>query len=81
MARPIVDPKPDGEGVVETYTVMHDRSGPKIGIIVGRLANGNRFLAHTPNDKATLMDLMERECLGRRGRVTAGVPTNLFVPQ
>lgn len=81
MARPTVDPKPDGEGVIETYTVMHDRSGPKIGIIVGRLANGNRFLAHTPNDQATLMDLMERECLGRRGRVTSGAPTNLFVPQ
>jgi acetyl-CoA C-acetyltransferase len=60
---------------------MHDRTGPKIGIIIGRLANGKRFLAHTPNDPATLNDLMQRETLGRRGRVTPGDKTNLFVPQ
>ena len=81
MARPVVDPKPEGEGTIETYTVMHDRGGPKIGIIVGRLQNGSRFLAHTPNDPATLADLMERECLGRRGHVTPGATTNTFVPQ
>ncbi|MFN8946162.1 MAG: acetyl-CoA acetyltransferase, partial [Alphaproteobacteria bacterium] len=81
MARPVVDPKPEGEGTIETYTVMHDRGGPKIGIIVGRLQNGNRFLAHTANDPATLADLMERECLGRKGNVTPGATTNLFVPQ
>lgn len=80
MAHPEVDAKPEGEGTVETYTVMHDRTGPKLGIIVGRLSNGRRFLAHTPNDPATLNDLMERETLGRRGRVTAGQKTNLFVP-
>ncbi len=81
MAHPEVDPKPEGDGVVETYTVMHDRGGPKMGIVIGRLPSGNRFIAHTPNDPATLGDLMERETLGRRGRVTAGDKTNLFVPQ
>ena len=35
---------------------MHDRTGPKMGIIVGRLPNGKRFIAHTPNDIATLND-------------------------
>lgn len=81
MARPRVETQPNGDATIETYTVMHDRSGPKIGIIVGRLGNGHRFLAHTPNDHATLQDLMERESLGRRGVVTAGSPTNTFVPQ
>jgi acetyl-CoA C-acetyltransferase len=80
ISHPEVDPRPEGVGVVETYTVMHDRSGPKIGIIIGRLENGSRFLAHTPNDSVTLNDLMEREALGRRGRVTPGEKTNLFVP-
>jgi len=79
-ARPHVETQPNGEATIETYTVMHDRTGPKIGIIVGRLANGHRFLAHTPSDPATLADLMERECLGRKGTVTAGSPTNTFVP-
>jgi acetyl-CoA C-acetyltransferase len=81
MPHPEVEAKPEGEGTVETYTVMHDRGGPKMGIIIGRLSNGKRFIAHTPNDAATLNDLMERETLGRRGRVTAGDKTNLFVPQ
>ena len=80
MKHPQVNPKPDGNGVIETYTVMHDRTGPKIGIIVGRLANGTRFLALTPNDAGTLNNLMEHEGLGRTGRVTTGEKTNLFVP-
>jgi acetyl-CoA C-acetyltransferase len=80
MDRPHVETQPNGEATIETYTVMHDRTGPKIGIIVGRLSNGHRFLAHTPSDPATLADLMERECLGRKGTVTAGSPTNTFVP-
>lgn len=81
MPRPEVESKPQGEGTVETYTVMHDRGGPKMGIIVGRLGNGKRFVAHTESDAATLNDLMERETLGRRGTVTPGDKTNLFVPQ
>ncbi len=81
MPHPEVEVRPEGEGTVETYTVMHDRAGPKIGIIVGRLGNGKRFLAHTANDPATLNDLMEREALGRRGRVTPGDKTNLIVLQ
>jgi acetyl-CoA C-acetyltransferase len=81
MPHPELEAKPAGEGTVETYTVMHDRTGPKMGIVVGRLGNGKRFIAHTPNDAATLSDLMEREALGRRGTVTPGDKTNTFVPQ
>jgi acetyl-CoA C-acetyltransferase len=81
IPHPEVEVRPEGEGTVETYTVMHDRGGPKIGIIVGRLGNGKRFLAHTANDPATLNELMERETLGRRGRVTPGDKTNFIVLQ
>jgi acetyl-CoA C-acetyltransferase len=80
MARPEVEAKPEGEGTIETYTVMHDRTGPKMGIVIGRLGNGKRFVAHTPSGPATLTELMEREALGRRGTVTPGDKTNLFVP-
>jgi acetyl-CoA C-acetyltransferase len=78
MPHPHVETRPDGNGRVETYTVMHDRSGPRIGIIVGRLENGSRFLAHTKDDPATLNSLMDNDPLGARGRVTAGEKTNLF---
>ncbi|MBI1211566.1 MAG: acetyl-CoA acetyltransferase [Alphaproteobacteria bacterium] len=79
MAHPAVDPAPNGQGTVETYTVMHDRGGPKMGIIIGRLENGHRFVAHTPNDPQTLNGMMSREMLGTPGKVTAGEKTNLFI--
>lgn len=78
MAHPAVDEKPEGKGTVETYTVVTDRRGKRFGIVVGRLENGARFLAHTPDDDATLGRMMKEEMLGRPGVVSAGEPTNLF---
>ncbi len=78
MAHPVVVEKPNGKATVETYTVVTDRRGKRFGIIVGRLAGGERFLANTPDDDATLDRMMREEMLGRAGEVTAGEPTNLF---
>jgi len=78
MAHPLVVEKPDGAATVETYTVVLDRRGKRFGIVVGRLGNGARFLAHTPDDDATLDWMMREEILGRPGMVTSGDPTNLF---
>ena len=63
---------------VETYTVVLDRRGKRFGIVVGRDAQNNRFLAHTPDDDATLDWMMREEILGKRGTVTPGDVTNLF---
>lgn len=72
---------PEGPAFIETYTVLHGRDGePETGIVVGRLASGPRFLAHTPPDPALLGDLLAGEAVGRRGTASAGDPTNLFVP-
>ena len=38
-----IDPEP-GEGVLESYTVVHGREGPKQGIAFGRTDKGRRFL-------------------------------------
>jgi acetyl-CoA C-acetyltransferase len=63
----------DGAAIIETYTVMHDRSGPVQGIVIGRLdATGARFIANTAADAATLTRLRDEEHLGRPGFVTAG---------
>jgi acetyl-CoA C-acetyltransferase len=78
MAHPRVVEKPQGAATVETYTVVLDRRGKRFGIVVGRLADGGRFLAHTPDDDATLDWMMREEILGRPGTVTPGEPTNLF---
>ena len=64
MAHPQVIEKPDGKATVETYTVVLDRRGKRFGIVVGRLEDGKRFLAHTPDDDATLDWMMREEMLG-----------------
>ena len=49
-----------------------DRRGKRFGIVIGRLEDGKRFLAHTPDDDATLDWMMREEILGKRGTVTPG---------
>lgn len=87
---PPVDPGPEAcklapvaEGAcsVETYTVLYDRDGaPERGIVVGRLDGGERFLAHTPPDRALLEAFAAREEVGRRGRVRHVGERNVFEP-
>ena len=72
--------EPSGEGKIETYTVVHNRKGPHFSIVLGRLNDGRRFIAHTPPDEATLRNLMEVDSLGRPGTVSVGDGHNIFVP-
>ena len=57
--------------MIETYTVTHAKDRIRSGIIIGRDAQGRRFVANTPDDEATLLDLQAREGVGRKGRVVA----------
>lgn len=72
--------EPSGAATVETYTVVHDRKAPMMGIVIGRLTDGRRFVANTPNDPATLSDMIEKDPLGRPGVVTSAQGRNTFVP-
>ena len=67
---PAVVEKPEGRATIETYTVVMDRKGKRFGIVVGRLEDGKRFLANTPDDDATLDWMMQEEMLGRAGTVS-----------
>jgi acetyl-CoA C-acetyltransferase len=70
-----------GAATVETYTVMHDKTGPVQGIVLGRsTATGERFLANTPADAATLAGLQDRDSIGRPGTVTTRDGHNTFTP-
>lgn len=81
MAKPDLVEVAEGPAKIETYTVMHRPDGPEHGLIIGRLAGtGARFLANTPQDAATLMDLEENGDVGRPGRVSHADGRNLFVP-
>src|SRR5262249_23630059 len=73
--------EPSGDGTIETYTVLHDRDGaPVRGLVIGRLADGRRFLAVTPEDRTLLEALVAREAVGLRGRVAAVEGANRFEP-
>lgn len=72
---------PSGAATIETYTVMHGRNGPEYGIVVGReSASGRRFIANPPADPAALLDLQDRDSLGRPGTVQHADGHNTFVP-
>jgi acetyl-CoA C-acetyltransferase len=71
---------PNGRGSIETYTVLHGRTGIERALVIGRLEDGTRFIAETPDDQHTLLRMMDREMIGVRGTVTAGEEKNLFVP-
>ncbi len=81
LARPAVIETPQGAGRIETYTVVHRREGPFMGIVVGRDAEDRRFVAVTPNDPAVLASLEQGEQVGRTGVVTqTDGQLNLFTP-
>jgi acetyl-CoA C-acetyltransferase len=73
--------QPQGEAVIETFAVLHGKTGPESGVLFGRLlSSGERFVAQTPNDAATLAALEQGEAIGRRGTVSQAGGLNLFVP-
>ncbi len=82
LPHPPVIEQPQGAATIEAYTVVHGREGYMMGIVVGRDAEGRRFVAHTPSDAKTLADLEAQESVGRTGvvRQTEDGQRNLFIP-
>ncbi len=77
---PTVAETAEGKATIETYTVMHDRKGPSFAILFGRLGDGRRFIANTPDDAGLLQGMIDRDMIGAAGRVTAKDGRNVFVP-
>lgn len=69
-----------GRARIETYAVAHDRQGPAFAILFGRLEDGSRFIANTPEDRAFLSEMVEGDYLAAPGRVACRDGRNLFVP-
>ncbi len=80
MPGPPVRKRAEGPARIETYTIVHERSGPSFAIVVGRLADGSRFMANTPKDAALLRSMTEEDMLGTHGRVHSHDGRNVFVP-
>ncbi|MES1944689.1 acetyl-CoA acetyltransferase [Salinisphaera sp. PC39] len=82
-AGPVVDvaEQAQGNGRIESYTVMHDRADqPVQGIVLGRLDDGRRFVANTPAETGLLDAMTNEEFLNRTGRVHSDGKRNLFTP-
>jgi acetyl-CoA C-acetyltransferase len=69
-AAPEVVEEPEGEGVVETYTIDYQGAGEPKPVIVGRLANGARFMAAAAPGSAEVQIMLNEDPLGRAVRVT-----------
>jgi acetyl-CoA C-acetyltransferase len=54
--------------------------GPSRGIVVGRLEDGRRFLANTPEDPGLAEALAGTEAIGGRGIASHSGGINLFDP-
>ena len=70
----------NGNAIIETYTIMHDRAGPSFGILFGRLSDGSRFIANTPNDKYLMSVMTSENYLGKSGQVKNIEDINVFTP-
>ena len=59
-----------GPASIETDAVMHDREGdPESVIVIGRLADGRRFIANTEPDRRALEAMTKSEMVDARGMV------------
>ena len=70
-----------GRGHVEAYTLLYDREGAATrGIVLGRLDSGERFIANTPQDRALLESLADRELCGVVGTLECREGLGRFSP-
>ncbi|MFM9941019.1 MAG: acetyl-CoA acetyltransferase [Hyphomicrobiaceae bacterium] len=70
----------NGTATIETYAVMHDRKGPSYAILFGRLGDGRRFIANTPDEPRLLQEMVDRDMLAATGHVAHKDGLNIFVP-
>lgn len=60
---------PSGSATIETWTVSFGREGPQRGIVIARNDAGERIVANTPADEATLQQLISEDPIGHKGSV------------
>jgi acetyl-CoA C-acetyltransferase len=80
LPRQLVETAPKGAAKIETYTVTFNGKTPQLGVIFGRLENGNRFVANIPSDPGLLQEMISKDQLGRPGTVADAGTRNIFTP-
>jgi acetyl-CoA C-acetyltransferase len=78
---PLPITRQSGPGVLDSYTVEHDRTGaPVKGVVVGRYDDGSRFVAATPSDAEFLTQFEAQERVGTTGKVREAGQVLTFYP-
>jgi acetyl-CoA C-acetyltransferase len=87
MESPPTVERAEGAAIVESYTVQFNREAePELGIVIGRLGDGEkpgaRFIANTPADADLMRAMTREEFVGASGRVShdAESDRNVFSP-
>jgi len=87
MESPPTADRAEGAAIIESYTVQFNREGePEMGIVIGRLGNGEkpgaRFIANTPADADLMRAMTREEFVGASGRVSHDAESgrNVFAP-
>ena len=74
---PVVADLVEGDGRIETYTIVHGREGPTYAIAIGRLPDGKRFIARS-DDPASLAAMQARDPLGAQVALSNDGERNAF---
>tara|TARA_B100000809_G_scaffold264193_1_gene319367 strand:- start:1803 stop:3332 length:1530 start_codon:yes stop_codon:yes gene_type:complete len=75
---------PNGEGTIETYTVLYGRDNqPRQGIVIGRLGElgdpkTERFVAMVDDDSDVLEGMTQEDMIGSKGIASGGDELNKF---
>ncbi len=75
---------PEGEGTVETYTVLYGRDNqPQQGVVIGRLGElgdpeAERFVAMVLGDREVLEEMTQQDMIGSKGSASSGSEHNRF---
>jgi acetyl-CoA C-acetyltransferase len=75
---------PNGEGTVETYTVLYGRDNqPQQGVVIGRLGElddpeAERFVAMVDGDSDVLQGMTREDMIGSKGNASTGDELNKF---
>jgi len=76
LPSPPFDTAPEGEGVIEAFTILFDKGAPRAAPLFGRLDGSDaRFIA-TITDPDMLSEMIDQPVIGRRIAVSAGDPVN-----
>jgi acetyl-CoA C-acetyltransferase len=78
-----IAPGYQGHGVVETYTVHHQKNAPRFAVVIGRSPDGARFIARTAEDDHATVELIHRhDALGLAiAATTDGAGVTTFQPR